>query len=321
MTIVMDAHVHLLGLRREHGCVMGRKLARGPAYPLMTRSLGLSGTPRDRLDEAYADRVIAWAELSELDAIGVLAFDGVYTAEGRLDKLRTQVMVGNSYCLSVCARSERLFPICSVNPQRRDAIEELERVVEAGSVAIKTLPNSQGFDPAEARYAPFWRRMAELDVPLLTHTSFEHTIPPIDQLYGRPERLLPVLAQGTRVIAAHCAGSGVAHPFHEDFDTWLQMLEDHDNLYGDISAMASVSRFPYIHKVLASPLALERVILGSDYPIPVSPSVFLPQLGFKRVRRLAQISNPLQRNLETFRELGVPESVFARAAEVFKLPR
>ena len=317
--MIMDAHVHLLGIKPENGCIVGKKLLRGPAYPLLTRALQLQGTPRERIDDAYADRIIAWANLSELDAIGMLAFDGVYDAQGRLDHARTQVMVGNDYCVEVCSRSPKLYPICSINPQRRDAIDELHRVHELGAIAIKMLPNSQGFDPLDQAYKPFWQAMADLDLPLLTHTSFEHTIPPIDQLYGRPERLHLALEQGVRVIAAHCAGSGVAHPFHEDFDTWLAMLSDHPNLYGDISAMGSVSRFPYIHRVLASPLAISRVIMGSDFPVPTSPIVFLRQLGPREVQRLSKITNPLQQNLETFRALGVPDEVFTRAAKIFNL--
>lgn len=316
--MIIDAHVHLLGIRPENGCLVSNKMGKGIAYQMLKRAVGLSSTPRDRLDEAYAERITAWARLSELDAIGVLAFDGVYDDRGKLDHARTAVMIGNDYCLEVCRADPKLLPICSINPQRADAIDELERVVEAGSVAIKTLPNSQGFDPSAPKYAPFFQRMAALGIPLLTHTSFEHTIPPLDQSFGLPEKLAPVLDQGTTVIAAHCAGSGVAHPFHEDFDTWLEMLARHPNLYGDISAMASLSRFPYIHRVLGSELARARVILGSDFPIPVNPSVFLKQLGVAEVRRLGKIQNPLQRNLEVFRALGVSDAIMRRGAKLLR---
>lgn len=316
---IIDAHVHLIGMRPEHGCRVGPRLSRGPAYHILTRALGLNDAPRERIDDAYADRMLAWAHLSELDAIGVLALDGVYDSQGRLDERMTQLMTGNDYCLEVCARSSKLLPICSVNPQRRDAIDELDRVVERGTVAIKLLPNSQGFDPGSPAYTRFWQRCADHDVPILTHTSFEHTVPPISQEFGLPQRLRLPLEQGVRVIAAHCAGSGVAHPFHEDFDTWLAMLSEHENLWGDISAMASVSRYPYIHRVLRSELALSRVILGSDYPVPVSPAVFLPQLGLGGVRNLLKIANPIQRNIETFRALGVPKEVMERSAQVLRL--
>ena len=294
-------------------------MTKGPVAALLRKALGLPSGPADQVDDAYRVMLNKVIQTPRLDGGCLLAFDGVYDAQGRLDLGRTSVMVGNDYCLEVCRDSPKFFPICSVNPARRDAIDELERVVELGSVAIKTLPNSQGFDPADKAYTAFFQRMADLGTPWLTHTSFEHTIPPLNQLYGKPERLRLALEQGVTVIAAHCAGSGVAHPFREDFQTWRMMLRDHDNLWGDISAMASVSRFPYIHKVLQDPLARQRVLMGSDFPVPVSPAVFVRQLGVAKVRELSQITNPLARNVRVFEALGVPQEVFERTAKLLRL--
>ena len=241
----------------------------------------------------------------------------MYDDAGRLDETRTHLYVPNDYLFDVCSVSEQILPIASINPQRRDALDELDRVTDRGAVAIKFLPNSQAFNPADPRYLPFWRKMADLGMPALTHTSFEHTIPPYFQEYGLPERLRPALDEGVTVIAAHCAGSGVAH-IKEDFGTWLAMLHEWPNLYGDISAMASVSRFPYIHKVLAEEIAIDRVCLGSDFPVPVSPMVFARTIGLRRAMELGKIENPLQRNLETFRALGVPDAVFERGAALLR---
>lgn len=319
--MIIDVHVHIVGLDQARGCYIAPKMLRGPAYAVLSRALGLNGTPQDQLDEAYLDLVVDLAHTPRLDGVGLLALDGVYDEAGELDMARTSVMVSNDYCLAFAKAHPKFLPVCSINPQRKDALDELERVVEAGTVALKALPNSQGFDPGNERYRPFFRRVAELGVPFLTHTSFEHTIPPLDQAFGKPERLVVPLEEGVTVIAAHCASAGVGHPFREDYWTWESMLETHPNLYGDISAMASVSRFPYIHKVLKSELATSRVILGSDFPIPVSPLVFLRHIGMEKVRQLSGIANPLARNIETFRALGVPEAVFERTASLLKLPK
>lgn len=316
--MIIDTHVHLIGLREDNGCYVSDKMSRGLVYHLLSRVLGMRGVPREALDEALRVQLVAWVDESEVDRAGLLALDGVYDADGELDRERTHVLVGNDYCLEVCADSEKLLPICSVNPRRRDAIEELERVVGAGAVAIKLLPNSQGVDPANPAHGPFWRRMAELEVPLLTHTSFEHTIPVYAQEFGRPERLAPVLEEGVCVIAAHCASAGVAH-LHEDFGTWQRMLREHDNLYGDISAMASMARFPYIAKVLDDPLARKRVVLGSDFPIPVSPWLFAPKIGLREAIRLGREGNPIQKNLDTFRAVGVDEAILGRAGELLRM--
>lgn len=317
--MIIDTHVHLVGMQEENGCFASKKMQSGLVFHLLSFALGMRGIDKDELDRAYREKMVSWVQGCEVDAVGVLALDGVYDDRGEFDRKRTSVLVSNEYLFDVCDDDPaQLLPIASVNPKRADALEELDRVAESGAVAIKTLPNSQDFDPANEAYRDFWERMAKYELPLLTHTSFEHTIPPIEQAWGKPERLKLPLECGVKVIAAHCAGSGVAH-LEEDFDHWLEMLEDYPNLYGDISAMASVSRFPYIHKVLASELALERTILGSDFPVPVSPVVFAFQIGFARVRELNAIDNPIQRNIETFRALGVPEGVMKRGAEVLRL--
>lgn len=318
--MLFDVHVHLIGMNPENGCYVRPELSTGLIYYLLTWELGLAGVDRDRVDDAYRDQLVRWAEESDLEGAGLLAFDAVYDELGHYDEERTSYYVCNEFCFEVCEYSDLLHPIASVNPERRDAMEELERVAEAGAVGLKLLPNSQDVDPADPAHQKFWQRVADLDLPLISHTSFEHTVPALDQSLGEPERLRPVLDQGVTVIAAHCAGSGVAHPFEEDYDTWRRLLDEHPNLWGDISAMASVSRFPYILRILEDQKAMDRVVLGSDVPVPVSPMVFTPQIGWSKARELADIANPLQQNLEVFRALGVDEEVFHRGARLLRLP-
>jgi hypothetical protein len=97
------------------------------------------------------------------------------------------------------------------------------------------------------------------------------------------------------------------------------MIRMFDNLWGDISAMASVSRGNYIMKVLSDPIASERVALGSDYPIPVSPLIFTRRLGFSKARELMGMKNPLEKNLETFRALGVGPDIMRRGVDLLRL--
>ena len=316
--MITDIHVHLIGIREEHGCRIHPRMLKGLLYNYLVRILGLGGVKRENLDEVYREQLVRRVEESDLDRVGLLALDGVYDHRGELDRERTNVLVGNDYCLEACRLSPKLAPICSVNPQRRDALDELERVREKGAVALKTVPNSQAFDPGNPRYRGFWKRVADLGLPLVSHTSFEHTVPVHDQALGRPERLRPALECGVTVIAAHCAAAGVTH-LHEDLPTWFGMIREFPNLYGDISSMASPARFPYLRRVLAHDLARERILLGSDYPVPVLPFLFLPRLGFSRVRELHRIQNPLQRNLVTFRALGVAEEALRRASKILKL--
>ena len=318
--MIIDTHVHLIGHLQKNNCYVHPRMIGGITYRFLIHAMGFRGMALKDLDRAYCDKLVHLVEQSDLDAVGLLAMDGVYDERGELDRNVTNVLVGNDYCFEACRLSEKLLPICSINPQRKDALEELDRVAEMGAVAIKTIPNSQAFDPAEVRYKTFWKRMVDHHLPLLSHTSFEHTIPVYDQALGRPEKLRPALDCGVTVIAAHCSTAGIVH-LHEDLDTWLSMLEDYPNLYGDISALASVARFPYIRKVLSDERSRDRILLGSDFPVPVSPLLFLHRLGFSKAWQLKRIENPLQRNLATFQALGVDEEALRRAAKVLKLPK
>lgn len=318
--MLIDVHTHLVGIAESNGCYLGDQMQGGLLYKYLKITLGLTGVEEPaKLDAAYREKFVDWVDDSDLDGVGVLALDGVYGEEGALDREATPFLVSNDYCFEVCGDSDKLLPICSVNPARSDAIEELERVVRKGAVAIKLLPNTQGVDPARPAYQPFWQRMAQLGIPLLTHTSFEHTLPVIEQTYGEPDRLRAPLDEGVTVIAAHCASSGVAHLTTEHIDDWLEMLRTYPNLFGDISAMASPARFTYVSRILEDDLARERVALGSDFPIPVTPWLFVPQLGWSKALELRDIENPLQRNLETFRALGFPQSVLRRGARLLRI--
>ena len=58
---------------------------------------------------------------------------------------------------------------------------------------------------------------------------------------------------------------------------------------------------------------VDRIFHGSDWPIPTTATVFLPELGFNRVLKLERTRNPLERDVLTKREMGLPESVFTGA--------
>ena len=72
----------------------------------------------------------------------------------------------------------------------------------------KWLPPIQHIDPANQRLVPFYLRLKELGLPLLSHTGSEHSFTRARNELGDPERLRLPLSLGVTVIAAHAAGSG-----------------------------------------------------------------------------------------------------------------
>src|SRR5205809_8081593 len=143
----------------------------------------------------------------------------------------TEFLIANDYVLNI-ARSypNEFLPGVSINPQRRDAIEELERCTEAGAALVKVLPNSQGFDPGNRQYIPFYRKLAQLSIPLLSHVGYEFTLTSRDQSAGHPDKLRLALDEGATVIAAHGCSSGLF--FYERYiPTFLSLAQLYTNFF------------------------------------------------------------------------------------------
>ena len=76
-----------------------------------------------------------------LDRPSFLGMDGAYDSEGRLDQQATEFLVSNDYVLN----TTRTYPDdflagVSINPQRRDALDELYRCAEAGATHRQNSP-------------------------------------------------------------------------------------------------------------------------------------------------------------------------------------
>jgi uncharacterized protein len=319
--LIIDNHVHLAA-SGVGGCVLSPSYKRGVAFGFLRRILSLDARDDAQMSAQYEAMLTRLMDEARglLQGAVLLAMDGRYDAAGKLDLSQTSMYITNDYCFEVCARDPRFLPAASVNPARRDALDELDRVAALGAVCIKTVSNSQGFDPLDPAYRGFWQRMADHKLPWLNHTGREHTIPSVSQRYGDPDRLTAALDQGVTVIAAHVGSAGVRLPgMPETFHQFVAMLDRHPNLYGDISALTTFGRSRYFPKILAQTAAHDRLIYGSDFPIPSSPMTLVTSLGWGRARALGREGNHLTRPLLTSRAMGTPAEVFARAAQVLRI--
>jgi len=62
-------------------------------------------------------------------------------------------------------------------------------------------------DPADPRLIPFYKKLVELKLPLLSHTGKEKSFSRSDEEWGDPEKLRLPLSLGVTVVAAHIASS------------------------------------------------------------------------------------------------------------------
>ena len=327
----VDCHVHLTGAS-EHGG--GNPLRRGInrlGARHLERSLGLQKvSDPDERDRIYADRLAEMVAGSEIDRAVLLAFDQVYSQGGEPLPGKTYLHVDNDRAARIRDAHPDAFLLgASVHPYRADALDELERVSELGAVLIKLLPNSHGFDPSNERIGPFYRKLADLDLTLLIHAGYEHTLPVIDQRFGDPLRLRSALEIGATVIVAHCGTAGRFH-VKETFGAFLDLAATYPNCYGDTSSFTNFWRSQYMLQLL-DPEKLQRkysvvpedpfakLVHGSDYPIPITPWALIGHTEGSARRSAARQENFFQRDIELKRVAGLPDAIVERTAEVLGL--
>jgi len=236
----------------------------------------------ERADAEFAERLFRL--VSNIEPQGkyrLLAFDKHYRLDGTENLEKTEFYVPNEYVFGLAAKHPDLFePVISVHPYRADAVEELERWARRGGRMVKWLPNAMGIDPSHAACDPFYAKMKELGLVLLSHGGEEKAVEAKeDQRLGNPLLLRRALEHGVRTIVAHCASLGENEDLDDpgrklvhNFRLFLRLVEDRKYeglLFGDISAMTQFNR---VGEPLSTVLAREdlhgRLVNGSDYPLP-----------------------------------------------------
>jgi predicted TIM-barrel fold metal-dependent hydrolase len=315
---MIDVHVHLAALPEgANGCYISPKMLGSFLFRSLVRRFGLPLDDPPRANRLYLERLVGTLQAARFvkEAV-ILGIDGVYDAQGDLDMARTDFLIPAGYVLETAARYPGLLRAgVSINPQRRDALAQLDRAVEAGAALVKFLPNTQGFDPADSRYAPFYRAMARHRIPVLTHVGYEFSLAGKDQSVGDPARLTLALDQGVRVIAAHGVSFGL-FVYEKYWPTFLALVRDYPNFYWDASALSLPNRVGMLLRIRSHPELGDRMVFGTDYPLS---SFAYPALLAGRVPtylELRRTRNPFDRHYRLLQSLGLGRT--APAADILR---
>ena len=210
----------------------------------------------------------------------LLGFDKNYHSDGTVNYDKTEFYVPNEYVFRIAADYPDLFaPVMSVHPYRKDACEELQKWATRGARIVKWLPNAMGINPSSEQCDPFYRKMKELGLILLSHGGEEKAVESDeDQKLGNPLLLRRALDHGVKVIVAHCAGLGTNEDFDHpgkmahNFELFLRLMDDsryQGLVFGDISAMTQFNRLGLPMTTILKRQDLHtRLVNGSDYPLP-----------------------------------------------------
>ena len=294
----------------------------------------------EQADQEYVARLVRLARaIQRRGKYKILAFDKRYNADGSVDLRKTNFYVPNEYVFQLAQQYADIFqPLISLHPYRPDALAELEKWARLRVKIVKWLPNAMGIDPSNSLADPFYRKMKEHGMILLSHTGEEQAVAAQeDQRLGNPLLLRRALERGVRVIMAHTASLGTCEDLDDPgkkrlpcFDLALRLMDEpkyEGLLFMEISALPQFNRMPGPFATLLKRQDLHpRMVNGSDYPLPAINALIhtgaMARAGFIAEEERAQLNeiydyNPLLFDFVLKRTMRHPETRQKLAPSVF----
>ncbi len=168
--------------------------------------------------------------------------------------------------------ADRFIGWCSVDPNDRDCVEQLEYYVNTlGLRGLKCSPIYQNWDPQDPKHLPLFKKAEKLGIPVNIHqgTSF---VRPGPLKYANPILLedIAVACPDLRIVIAH-----MGHPWE---DECVVFIRKHPNLYTNISALHYRPLRHYQAFMTAIEYGVEhKLIFGSDFPSATPAQVIAGQ--------------------------------------------
>ena len=290
-----DSHVHVVGIGDSESGIWFNPNMDSWAHPILKIQKyfyenGACAADAD-IDVSTIQRLIDLSAGMPNGCKSLLfAFDWFHDENGKPSREHTIFYIPNSYAKKIASEYSHYFEwVASIHPYRADAVDALEQVKAEGARAIKWLPPGMGIDPASPKCDAFYRKAADLNMPIIAHTGRESAVQGGNQNYGNPLRLRRALDQGARVIMAHCASDGTDEDLDHgnkrinSLDLFARLMDtpDYQSLvFGEISALTLVNHAWAIKPILERADWHSRLINGSDYPLPaIMPLINTRQLN------------------------------------------
>jgi predicted TIM-barrel fold metal-dependent hydrolase len=307
---VWDCHAHIAGTGDNGSGIVISEEMQSILHPLQYAqrlfflNAGCAHDAPGRVDQSYVERMHNLIEgMRPGFKMMLFAFDWTHDENGKALPKQTAFYVPNDYARDLARRYPAQFEwVASIHPHRPDAIKALELAKAEGARAVKWLPPAMGIDPASTRCDAYYRALARLNLPLITHAGEEKAVHGANRpALGNPLRLRRALDAGVRVVIAHCASTGedadLDHGGRQvsSFELFSRMMDhpDHRNhLFADISAITQRNRsMNVIRTIIEREDWHPRLLNGSDYPLPGVMPLFAPA-EFAKAGLLAEAAVP-----------------------------
>ena len=316
-----DFHCHIAGMGYgDSGCFISKKLRHSFKFSYYLKAMHINHKDvkkqGDSLIIKQLSRMISKSQY--VDRAVVLAIDGKVT-NGKLDKENTEYYIPNEFVYKETRKYDNLLFGASINPYRSDAIEQLEWAKENGAVLIKWIPSIMNIDPSDPAIIPFYKKILDLDLPLLIHTGQERSFTGSRHDLEDPLKIELPLKLGLTVIAAHIATTGTSQG-QDNYERILPLFDKYPNLYGDISSLTQVNKLSYLKKVLKENRLKGRLIYGTDWPLQsfpvITPFAFPSRLTLAQMIHIASMTNDWDRDVILKQTLGMDSQVFTLGEKI-----
>ncbi len=160
----------------------------------------------------------------------------------------------------------------SVDPNRYNWPEEMDKSLELGLVGIKLGANYQRFDPLSREALALYGRAERLGLPIVFHTGAS-PVREAPLMYSHPPVTDEVALRfpDLKIVMAH-----VGHPWVRET---IVIIRKHPNVYADVSAIYTRPWMLYEGLVMATEWGvMHKLLFGSDFPVTT------PKYAMERLR-------------------------------------
>lgn len=302
MTTV-DFHTHLLSANVKFERVYDKLAILFFASRLGIDAKKLIEDPYATYTEALIQNV---KESKYIEKIVLFGVDARVDEKGKTLHKDITVCATNNDLLELYQKNNDLIiPFFSINPLRPDALDLIDKYYELGFRGAKFLQNYWNVDTRDRRYIAYFEKLKSYDLPLIVHIGSESSVNSFKECESI-KMLNQPLEIGVTTICAHMAlsyeplkifkaFSKNPKNFNSDYFTLLKMLETHDKLYADISAMLTPVRAKALRHLSKQTNIHDKLLFGTDFPVPFTTAVNTHGLSLKKSFELSYEKNPFDR--------------------------
>lgn len=210
-----------------------------------------------------------------------------------------------------------IIPFFSINPNRKDALDLIDKYASLGFKGAKFLQNYWDIDINDKKYSKYFEKIKSYDLPIIIHSGSEYAISS-NPKYEKIEVANQAIEIGCKVVLAHFGVNIIMenrlkyfhnnlsfknNRFGDDYFKTLEYLEKHENVYADLSAVIALFRTKIVEDLAKNQKQIHhKLLFGTDYPVPFSILFSHNSLGLKKRLELEKIQNPLDRYISFFNE-------------------